>query len=593
MSVFNPVPIAIALWTLSFSDSSWAKELQTPACDKLAEWATTIDAKDRWEPITTNKKIWLPRAMSETAFTDLFGKPALEWTQDDVASARSAWSGCIQQAKKARDNDRRNLLQDSRRFLTSNLRDLARHQEKQESQSNRGRPVAQQQQIRQMQQETERRLPPVQRTTEPSGEFSHPGLRRAVDVLLEVPPSLDGLIALGVLSRLDVADKGAMENLEKQFGYTTGAAGKAAYRVMRELRFRGATSYDAQEVPRIKKRLEEVKPAAYEEVKQEFAQVPTDPYAKRSLQQRYKKIMQQLEQALPTDEYQALVEATRQERLATVDQAVTDAKVSIDRVRPGFDGIAAIDQIVSEVAKRGLNNAQRSDLLDHAQARQREFANQVLLDAAEKELPALPETLEGIRELSAINKRMLRGVVQKADKNVIQQFVDASDDRLAKIGQAALPDYERALAKLPENEDGLAQAEREVADMEGWLDMEEGLRGDYIAIAKSRRDEIDHVVSKARLQQRAALERERTAAIAAGGDPRFVGTEWIETNKTMKYEFRDEETVLINALGIKAAGTYKVTRNDVVIKGPYGQLVYTIEENRLTGMGLTFVKQPD
>ena len=188
---------------------------------------------------------------------------------------------------------------------------------------------------------------------------------------------------------------------------------------------------------------------------------------------------------------------------------------------------------------------------------------------------------------------MLQGVVQKADKNVIQQFVDASDARLAEIGREALPEYEQVLAKLPENEGGLARAEREVVEKEGWIDMEEGIRSGYIAIAKARRDEIARVVSKERTHRRAALERERDAAIAAGGDPRLIGTEWIDTNKTMKFEFRDEETVFINALGIKAAGTYKVSRNDVVVKGPHGQLVYTLEGNRLTGMGATFIKQSD
>ncbi len=588
MTTLPRVIAVLALCIFSFIPSAWAKDLKIPACGALAEWAETINAEDRWQPIAANKRIWLPRAMSESSFADLFGKSALEWTQADVASARTAWGSCIQLAKKARDNERRSLLQDTRRYLTSNLRNLARHQEKHDVQSSNG-----QQQARQMQQKAERRSSLAQRSSEPNGEFSHPGLRAGIDEMLKVPPSLEALISLGSLSRLDVSDQEAMEALEKQFGYSTGAAGKAAYRVMRELRIRGVTGYEAQELPRINNRLEAVKPVAFEEFKRDFSEVPTDPYAKRSLEQRYKKVMQQLERALPAGEYQALAEATRQERLAVVDQEVTDAKSSIDRVRSGAEGIAAIDQIVSEVAKKGLNNAQRNNLMNHARTRQRELANQVLIDAAEKELAALPETLAGIREFNAIGKRMLQGVVQHADQKVIQQFVGASDTRLAKIGREALPEYAQALAKLPENEIGLAQVEREVADKEGWLDMEEEVRGDYIAVATSRRDVIAGVVSKMRSQQRAALERERKAAIAAGGDPRLVGTEWVDTNKTMAYEFRDEVTVFINALGIKTAGSYKVSRNDVVVKGPHGQLVFTLEGNRLSGMGLTFIKQSD
>jgi hypothetical protein len=341
------------------------------------------------------------------------------------------------------------------------------------------------------------------------------------------------------------------------------------------------------------KRLGEVRLAATDEFKREFSQVPTDPYAKRALEQRYEKVMGQLQRALPPDEYQAIADAAREDRLAIVDQAVTDAKSMIDGVPPGIEGIAEIDRIVNEAAKTGLNNEQRRELVGHARSRQQEFANQVLIDAAEKELPSLPKTLAGIQQLNAISTRMLQGVVQKADKKVVQQFVDASDARLAEIGRAALPEYRQALAKLPENESGLARAEREVLDKEGWVDMEEGIRDEYVAIAAARRDDIARVVSKERTKQRVALEREYQAAIAAGGDPRLVGTEWIETNKTMKFEFRDEETVFINAMGIKAAGTYKVSRDDVVVTGPHGQLVYTLEGNRLTGMGLTFIKQEE
>jgi hypothetical protein len=430
-------------------------------------------------------------------------------------------------------------------------------------------------------------------SSKPAEEFSHPGVRAGVDELLKVPASLDGLIVLGSLSRLDVSDQAAVLRLEKQFGYSHGPAGKAGYRVIRELRARGTTGYEAREVPRINGRLEEVKPVATEAFKNEFSQVPTDPYARRSLAQRYEKLMPQLRAALPEDEYEALAAAARDERTAVIDRAVSQAKLRIDDVQPGLEGITEIDRIVQEVARQGLNNTQRRELLNYARTKQREIANGVLRHATEHELAELPETLAGIRQLNAISQRMLQGIVQRADKSVIQQFVDASDARLAEIGRKALPEYEQALSKLPETEEGLAQVEREVADKEGWIDMEESIRKDYTQAAKRRRDDILRVVSEKREQRAAAIEREHKAAVAAGGDPRLVGTVWVDTNKTMRFEFRDEETVFINALGIKAAGTYEVSRDDVVVKGPHGQLVYTLKGDRLTGMGATFLKQAD
>ena len=188
--------------------------------------------------------------------------------------------------------------------------------------------------------------------------------------------------------------------------------------------------------------------------------------------------MKRLEAALPEEEYLALADETRKERRGVVDRAVADAKGQIDQVPAGEKGIARIDRIVSETVKRGLDSKQRRDLVNHARSRQRMLANQILNDVVENELPALPETLAGVQTLNAITTRMLQGIVQKADRDVIQQFVDASGTRLADIGRKALTEYGEILARLPENESGLAQAEQELADKVGWTDMEERVRAD-------------------------------------------------------------------------------------------------------------------
>ncbi|MCP5429294.1 MAG: hypothetical protein H6962_03380 [Chromatiaceae bacterium] len=113
-------------------------------------------------------------------------------------------------------------------------------------------------------------------------------------------------------------------------------------------------------------------------------------------------------------------------------------------------------------ANMGLYTEQRRDLVEHARSRQATLANDILYHAAAKELPAPPENLAGINELNAISGRMLQGVVQSADRKVVQAFVAASDARLARIGRKALKEYEQALASRPENEVGLTQAENEV-----------------------------------------------------------------------------------------------------------------------------------
>ena len=115
---------AISLICFPFSVSIRAQS------EGLAAWSGSVDPNARWEPFSENRRLWLPEAMAQPAFAELFGKPAVEWTQADVASARATWNGCIQKAKKARDRDQQKLLQDARRYLTGNLRGVARYQER-------------------------------------------------------------------------------------------------------------------------------------------------------------------------------------------------------------------------------------------------------------------------------------------------------------------------------------------------------------------------------------------------------------------------------------------------------------------------------
>lgn len=574
------------LLLLLFATLVSASELRSPTCGDLAKWSGTVDPKDRWEPFAENPSLWLPGTMSTPEFEALFAKPALDWTQADVLSARTIWNGCIQQAKKTRNQEQRNLLQNARRYLTTNLRNVVRYQERREEKVARDQQHVARQERRQAERVDARAVKP--RTSTPAA-VSAPGLKAGVDQLIAEPPSTEGLIALGSLSSLNTDDADGMRKLEREFGYMSTPAAKAAYRIIRELRIRGTSGYEA-ELPRINARLGQVKPIVLDELRAEFSQNPADLKQRQALAQRYEGLMKQLKAALPEEEYLALADETRKERRGVVDRAVADAKGQIDQVPAGEKSIARIDRIVSETAKRGLDNKQRRDLVNHARLRQRMLADEILNDVVENELPALPETLAGVQALNAITTRMLQGIVQKADRDVIQQFVDASGTRLADIGRKALAEYAETLARLPENESGLAQAEQELADKVGWIDMEERVRSDYVAAAKARRDEIAAVVGKERAQQRAVKERERKRLISAGGDPRLVGSEWIDENKTMKLDFRDQETVFVNVVGLKFAGTYKISRDDVVVQGPHGQLVFTFRGDTLAGNGAVFRK---
>jgi len=559
---------------LLLSHSVSASELTAPSCDTLTEWSKTIDEQERWQPFSENRNLWLPKAISTDAFTALFGKAAIEWTNADVLAARGIWNGCIQEAKKARDKEQQASLQTSRKYLTDNLRNTVRYRERQEQKNARELRPEVAQQSRQAQQR--------QQIARPSG------LTAGVDQLLTAPASLESLFVLGSLSNLDSTDANAMSRLEQELGRMSGSpAIKAGYRIMRELRIRGTDGFET-ELPRIDARLAEVKPGVLKQLQAEFSQNPADLNQRRALGQRYEQVMKQLEGALSKEEYQTLADESRKARHSIVDRAVAEAKQRIDTVPSGDGSIAAIDRIVSETTEHGLDIKQRQELLTHAHARQRVLADEILADAVTNRLPALPESLAGIDALNALGVQMLQGVVQKADPDAVQKFSAASGERLAVIGRKALPEYRELLAGASEDENGLQLIEQEIAVKEAWVDMQADVRGEYVAEAKARRDQIAALVEKARAARAAALEGERREAIAAGGDARLVASNWIDDNKTMTLEFRDQETVFVNALGFKFAGNYKVSRDDVIVQGPHGQLVFTFTGDTLTGNGGVF-----
>ena len=578
---------AIGLVLFLFSPLAFTNALRTPPCDELVAWSNTVDADKRWAPFAENQKLWVPTAMLAPEFQSLFGKAALDWSGQDVGAAKKHWSACMKHARKARDKEEFETLSTGRGYVIKNLRNVIRQQ------ARRGQRVTMAQYHAAMQKQAEPKIKPPQvasspQLKKPAAPTAAPGVRAGVDELLSAPPSFETLFVLGVMSQLDTNDSDGLQKLEKEIGHMTNKpAISAGYRIMRELRIRGDEGFESQRA-RINTRLAEIKPGVMEELKADYSKNPANLTERRRLATRYEKQMKLLERALTQEEYQALADEARKARRVVVDKAVLEAKSRIDQVQPGYDSIETINQIVSKTEQRGLDLLQRRELQEYARTRQRVLADQVLVEAREKELPALPNTMAGLRQLNAIGTRIARGVAQKASPDVVKQFLEASEARLATIGRKALPEYRKKLAQVPESKSGLAQVKKEVATNKHWVDMREDVRADYVEAAESREAAIAKVVEKERKKRLATEQKEQERAIAAGGDPRFIHSEWIDENRTMKLEFRDEETVFVTTFGMKFAGTYKVSRDDVVVKGPHGQLVFTLNGEKLSGMGAVF-----
>lgn len=56
----------------------------------------------------------------------------------------------------------------------------------------------------------------------------------------------------------------------------------------------------------------------------------------------------------------------------------------------------------------------------------------------------------------------------------------------------------------------------------------------------------------------------------------------------MEYEFESDGTVYMNAMGVRVAAEYEIDDDNVIVRGPHGNLVFELRDDRLIGpMGLT------
>ena len=225
--------------------------------------------------------------------------------------------------------------------------------------------------------------------------------------------------------------------------------------------------------------------------------------------------------------------------------------------------------------------SQRREVSEATQSRQREIAD-TLLAKAEAHLAEIPETLEGMARLDETVKSMNPARLF-ASESARRAFTDVVQTRQAEIRQGALSEFKTRLDALPENREGLKQAENWVVKTQR-VPEETPVRDPYINVALARRDAIKTILDE-------RDRKRRQAAIDAGGDPRLVGLRFVEPKAGMMLEFRDEEKVFMNMLGIRAAGDYEVSFDDVIVNGPNGQIVLTIDGDTLQGQGLSFERK--
>ncbi len=561
-----------------------AAEVKKPDCAALEAWAASVDGKDRWQPIEGYRG-WVPRAFQEPAFEALFGAPVLEWRSEDAVEIAAHVFECGGQADKAKRREARQVLYAVRGYFQGNLRGLLGRQEKMAARAERDAERQAKREARDAERRREQAAQ-AQARSEAQQNERDAQIEEALAALLEEPASHELLRTLAMLRAVDI-------NNREQFDRAQRRVGPAARNLMFRLSQQGSDLRDPRVAPRIEERYVALRAEIVADYRARTAALNTSTQSLRFLDRWQQEVGRQLPALLGQETSKALLEEMAAKRSSIQAGIFARAKELIDAAEKNSDGDAAelalIDKIVVNSAKAGLSREQLAEVQSYAAARQQVLAERQLA-AARAELASYPETLQGLDKLRRDLLSARRGPLKRAGEEAFNGYLQAGRARLTEIAEEALPEFERGLAELPESQDGLKMLEATLVSEEGFDQVGEEVRADYLAALEERRSAIAETLA-------AQAAARRTAALEAGGDPDLVGFRYVDREHASLLEFRDEKLVILNFLGLRSAGDYQVSAEDVIVRGPNGTLVLARtgsgETTKLSGMGLVFQRAPD
>ncbi|MCA8930121.1 MAG: hypothetical protein KDC18_18840 [Alphaproteobacteria bacterium] len=544
--------LLILPWT---GTAALAAEANQPACDALEAWAATVDARDRYTPIPGNRT-WAPQAFGAPAFAAVFGKPALDLSQDEVNTLGDRMKECQKAATRERRYDAQKALNAARGLFVGRMTRIlaatagmakAQAADQAAERAQRERAVARQQ-ARQRQ-----------------GEGA---VRNFLAKLLGQPDSPELLRDLVLLRRPQAPDPNQL---------TTPFARNFTDYVSQW----GKSPNDPDIAAEIDGRIDTLRDPLLADVEHRMDAVPSSGKGLGTLKQVLAQAFDRIGPALRPDDRTRLKGHYAARRTAMQADVTGFARENIAKLPATPDGLVTVQRWRREILRMDVTAAQRQDIIRVAEARQTAIADRLLAKATAA-LEAVPETLDGIARLDRVAKTV-RSARAVASEPARAAFATALDRRQAEVREGALPEFRARMASLPEDRDGLNQARDWVAQTKAALP-DAPVRTQYVEAAIARRDAIQAALD--------ARDRDRRqAALAAGGDPRLVGLAFVEGIAGMRLEFRDERRVFMNFLGVRAMGDYEVSRDDVIVNGPHGQMVLTIQGDTLSGQGLTFARQ--
>ena len=429
-------------------------EVARPPCEAIEAWAVTIDREDRWNPVPSNQRFWLPSSFGGPEFEALFGAPAIEWTLDDVTATRARLHDCATAAHKKKNYEVRNAFRMARAFISGQLKNHLR-------------------------------------------QVARVGAKmdKQLDALLALPDSVELLQTLAVLRGVQAGNRDSLKTAEYELRRIGGEPRRPARLIIGNARQQSSAAYDEQVLPALNARYEDLRDSYMDTAEGRISDHPAGSPGLAAVDATLKSIREQFGAGLPTEDYATLETIAAAEHAALREAILADAKSRIDGLDASPAALGEASSIVAETTP-SLDADGTRGLAAHATARKQAIANALLADA-KSGLADVPETLAGMAHLNRSVDTTLGTVSGHLEKERIDAFRATADIRRAAIAEAALSEFKVALDSFGDDADGLQKLAAEAAQVAAWQGVSPDTRSAYEAAVATRRGEIEAAMADA------------------------------------------------------------------------------------------------
>lgn len=376
------------LLTATLLASPAAAQLRTPDCEALAGWAAGYQRGAQWRPNEIGTQSAIPALYAAPATTQLFGKPVVEWSEDEVRALFAHMQGCERQFQQARQFEQRNAIDTMRGWLRNNVSAMLRN-------------IA----------------------------AAREAVPQAMTALEPAPASPQLLQFWSALSR--ATSQQGFNAANQASGQLQGDVQAQARALLAALRNLPQAEIGPAVVEKASARAGAMRGAVRDQIVAEIGAMPVSAQSLVSLAAAPQALRQRYGASLGPEEFRAIDQAIAARRAAIGDAAEKEIVEQIAAIAPGAQAFAAIDRQASDQVLRLLPPANAGKVRAAADA-QRQKAADALYTAFQQELAALPQTQEGIDRIDGTIKPAL-AEWPPSTAPYKPRFAEAADARRAAI----------------------------------------------------------------------------------------------------------------------------------------------------------------